>query len=113
MTEAPATEPDRVHREVTIDAPLDDVWEVVSTDAGRERWLEPDPDRRLVVERTTQPSQVSWWWWQESDSEPARHVDVRLTPTPDGAGTRVTVTETRPALVSLAHLAATCAMAYA
>ncbi len=32
-------------REITIDAPLEDVWEAVSTEAGRERWLEPDPDR--------------------------------------------------------------------
>ena len=36
------TETESVTREITIDAPLEDVWEAVSTDEGRERWLEPD-----------------------------------------------------------------------
>ena len=98
------TETESVTREITVDAPLEDVWEAVSTEEGRERWLEPDEDRRLVVERTMPPSHISWWWWQESDDEPARYVDVDVVAVPDG-GTRVTVTETQPAMVPIAQLA--------
>ena len=98
------TETESVTHEVTIDAPLEDVWEAVSTDEGRERWLEPDADRRIVVERTIAPAHVSWWWWHESDSEPARHVDVDVVAVPDG--TRVIVTETQPSMVPVARLAA-------
>ena len=97
------TETDNVTREVTIDAPLEDVWEAVSTDEGRERWLEPDDDRTLVVEEAEPPSHISWWWWHESDNEPARHVDVSVVAVPDG-GTRVTVTETQPTMVPIAQL---------
>jgi uncharacterized protein YndB with AHSA1/START domain len=99
------SEPETVTREITIDAPLEDVWEAVSTDQGRERWLEPDEDRRIVVERTLAPSHISWWWWHESDDEPARYVDVDVIAVPDG-GTRVVVTESQPAMVPIAHLAA-------
>ena len=72
---------------------------------GRERWLEPDGDRRLVVEDTEPPSRITWWWWNESDDEPARYVDVRIVAVPDG-GTRVSVTETQPAIMPVARLAA-------
>jgi len=101
------TDTDTVTREVRVDAPIEDVWEAVSTEAGRERWLEPDQDRRIVVEQAEPLRHISWWWWRESDSEPARHVDVRVVGVPDGGGTRVIVTETQPALVPMARLAAT------
>ncbi len=93
-----------VTHEVTIDAPIEDIWEALCTDAGRELWLEPDEDRTLVVEESQEPSRITWWWWHESDTdEPARHVEVRVAAVPD-VGTRVTVTETRPALVPVASL---------
>jgi uncharacterized protein YndB with AHSA1/START domain len=98
LPEAPS-----VTHEITIDALPEEVWEAVSTDAGRERWLEPDPARELIVEVSEPPARITWWWWR--DDEPARHVDVRISPVPDG--TRVTVTETEPAIVPLAQLAAT------
>ena len=99
------TETDNITREVTIDAPLEDVWEAVSTDEGRERWLEPDEDRRSWSSGPMAPSHISWWWWNESDDEPARYVDVDVIAMPDG-GTRVSVTETQPAMVPMAQLAA-------
>jgi len=111
MPEA-TTETETVTREITIDAPLEDVWEAVSSEQGRERWLEPDEDRRLVVERTMPPSHISWWWWQESDDEPARYVDVDVVAIPDG-GTRVTITETQPATVPIAKLAASLELIHA
>lgn len=99
------TDRDHLTREVTIDAPLEDVWEAVSTDEGRDRWLEPDGDRRLVVEESEPPARITWWWWRESDDAPARHVDIRVVAVPDG--TRVTVTETQPAMLPIAQLLAT------
>lgn len=106
------TETESVTREITVDAPLEDVWEAVSTEEGRERWLEPDAGRRLVVEKTMAPSHISWWWWNESDDEPARYVDVDVVALPDG-GTRVIVTESQPALLPMARLAASFALAHA
>ncbi len=100
---APQPDADVTH-EITIDAPIEDVWEAFSTEAGRERWLEADNDRRLVVEQAQPPCRISWWWWQESDTEPARYVDVRIASVPDG--TQVTVTESQPSLVPVARLAA-------
>jgi uncharacterized protein YndB with AHSA1/START domain len=97
-------ETETITREITIAAPLEDVWEAVSTEDGRERWLEDDDDRRLVVEESDAPDHISWWWWQESDDEPARHVDVRILVIP--GGTRVTITETLPGLAPIASLAA-------
>lgn len=99
------TETESVTREITIDAPLEDVWEAVSTEQGRDGWLEPDVDRRIVVERTLAPSHISWWWWDETDNEPARYVDVDIIAVPGGR-TRVTVTESQPATVPIARLAA-------
>jgi uncharacterized protein YndB with AHSA1/START domain len=94
-----------VTREITIDAPVEDVWEAVSTDEGRERWLEQDPERELVVEESVAPEHITWWWWR--DDEPARRVDVDIAAVP--AGTRVTVTETEPMIFPLAQLASTAA----
>jgi uncharacterized protein YndB with AHSA1/START domain len=99
------TSDETVTHEVTIEAPIEDIWEALSTEAGRDIWLEPDEDRTLVVEERQAPNRITWWWWHESDTdEPARHVEVRVAAVPD-VGTRVTVTETRPALVPVASLA--------
>ncbi len=105
------TEADTVTHEITIDAPIEDVWEAVATEDGRDRWLEADEDRRLVVEQAEPPRRISWWWWQETDAEPARYVDVRIVSVPDG--TRVTVTEARPSIVPVARLAASCQLQHA
>ena len=106
------TETESVTREITVGSPLEDVWEAVSTEEGRERWLEPDEDRRLVVERTMAPSHISWWWWSESDDEPARYVDVDIVALPDG-DTRVIVTESQPAMLPMARLAASFELVHA
>jgi uncharacterized protein YndB with AHSA1/START domain len=106
------TDTDTVTRDITIDAPVEEVWETISTETGRDRWLEADADRTLVVEETEPPSRITWWWWNESDNEPARYVDVRVVAIPDG-GTRVTVTESQPAIVPVAQLAASFELTYA
>ena len=94
-----------VRRDVTVSAPIEAVWEAVATEGGRQRWLEPDPDRRLVVDRLLEPNHVSWWRWQESGTEPARRVDVELDEAP--GGTRITVTESQPTLTPSTSLGAT------
>lgn len=79
-----------VRREVEIDATPDDVWEALTTDAGRDRWLEDDPEREIHVESADEPSRLVWWWW--TGDEPATRVEFLVVAAP--AGTRVVVTET-------------------
>ncbi len=99
-----ARQAETVTRTVEVDAPIDDVWEAVSTDAGRERWLESDSERELTVESEEPPSRIVWWW--SSDGEPATRVEIRIAEIP--AGVRVAVTETAPASFPLARMAASC-----
>lgn len=96
--QTPETLPDEderatVTREIEIEAPVEDVWEVIATESGRDRWLEPDPDRILIVEREQQPNHIAWWWWAQDT--PATHVEIEVVAIPLGA--RVIVTETGPA----------------
>jgi uncharacterized protein YndB with AHSA1/START domain len=81
-----------VRREVEIEATPEEVWESLSTEEGRERWLETDPTRRIHVEVTEEPSRLVWWWWR--GEEPATRVEFLVVAAP--AGTRVVVTETAP-----------------
>ena len=94
-------------REIEIEAAPDEVWEALTTDEGRERWLD-EPDREILVESEDAPHRVVWWWWR--GDEPATQVEFLVVPVPDG--TRVVVTERMPA-VPLARLAAAFAPAYA
>jgi uncharacterized protein YndB with AHSA1/START domain len=83
-----------VRREVDIEAPPEEVWEALATEAGREAWLEPDPERELEVESAQAPGRLVWWWWK--GEEQPRKVEVQVIARP--AGTRVIVTETEPVL---------------
>ncbi|MGD9696557.1 MAG: SRPBCC domain-containing protein [Thermoleophilia bacterium] len=87
-------------REIEVEATPEEVWEAISTEEGRERWLD-EPEREIRVESEDPPNRLVWWWW-EGDEEPSR-VEILVTPAPDGA--RVVVTESRPA-VPMARLAA-------
>jgi uncharacterized protein YndB with AHSA1/START domain len=103
--ESGTVEPDSarsVTRSVDIDAEVLDVWQALTTDEGRERWIEPDPDRVLIVDSEQPPERISWWWW--SAEQPATHVILRVVAIP--TGTRVFVTETAPASFPVAQLAA-------
>ncbi len=97
-----AQQQEAVTREVEIDAPAERVWESLTTSEGRQSWLEDDPNRVIVVEREEPVHRISWWWF--SDTEAARHVDIRVVGIP--TGTRVLVTETAPASFPLAAMAA-------
>jgi uncharacterized protein YndB with AHSA1/START domain len=91
---------ERVTRSVDIDAEVEDVWEALETDEGRQNWIEPNPDRVLIVDSEEAPHRISWWWW--SAEEPATHVALRVVAIPTGA--RVIVTETGPSSFPVAQL---------
>jgi uncharacterized protein YndB with AHSA1/START domain len=86
-------------REIEIEASPEEVWEALSTEEGRARWLS-EPERTIHVETADPPHRLVWWWW--SGEEPATRVEFLVVAAP--AGTRVLVTESVPAfpLVALA-----------
>jgi uncharacterized protein YndB with AHSA1/START domain len=78
-----------VERDIEIKASPEEIWEAVTTDEGRERWL--DDDREVLVEVVDEPRRFVWWWAGE---EAWSRVEVRLVPAV--SGTRVIVTESVP-----------------
>jgi uncharacterized protein YndB with AHSA1/START domain len=105
-----------VVNEEFVDAPVDDVWEAVATEEGRERWLsEEDGERELVVESEQAPGEqgfdsgrIVWWWW--NPGEEPRRVELLVVAAP--RGTRVIAVESAPGL-PLTLLASIFAPAYA
>jgi uncharacterized protein YndB with AHSA1/START domain len=93
-----------VSREIDVDAQPEEVWEVLATEEGRERWLD-EPGRDIHVEALDFPHRLVWWW--AGPEEPATRVEFLLVAAP--AGTRVIVTESAPSF-PLAMLAASFAL---
>ena len=91
-------------REIEIEASPEEVWDALSTEEGRERWLD-EPERTIHVESEDPPHRLVWWWW--SGDEPASRVEFLVVAAP--AGARVLVTETLPTF-PLATLAARFAL---
>jgi hypothetical protein len=91
-----------VVNEEFVDAAVEDVWEAVSTEGGRERWLTgEDAERQLVVESEQAPGEqgfdsgrIAWWLWAEGE-EP-RRVELLVVAAP--RGTRVIAIESAPGL---------------
>ncbi len=79
-------------REVTVEAPPEDVWEALDSEEGRERWL-GEPNREIDVELREAPNRLVWWWAR--DDQPPTRVEFRIVATPPGS--RVVVTESAPA----------------
>ena len=84
---------------IDVDAPAEDVFELLATESGRRAWLEPDPERTLVVESEAPPrdgesGRISWWGWSGEDSP--RQVEVWVQAIPEGS--RVIAIESTPAL---------------
>jgi uncharacterized protein YndB with AHSA1/START domain len=96
-----------VTREVLVDASPEEVWEALSSDEGREDWLE-EPAREIHVEQGQEPYRLVWWW--SHPNEPATRVEFVLVAAP--RGTRVIVTESLPAF-PLASFASSFAMVFA
>ena len=92
-------------RRIDIAAEPEEVWEALTTDEGRDRWLEEASDREIVVESEDAPHRLVWWWWR--GEEPPTRVEFLVLPVE--TGTRVVVTERAPA-VPMARLARACAL---
>ena len=76
-------------RTIDIDASPADIWEAISTEEGREAWL--DDDREVHVEAVEEPARLVWWWAQED-----QWTRVEVTLVPLVSATRVIVRETAP-----------------
>src|SRR3954452_13105011 len=87
-----------MERSIEIEATPEEVWEAISTDEGREAWL--DDDRDVHVETVEDERRLVWWWAGE---DAWTRVEVPLEPLV--STTRVIVRETAPAfpLVALAR----------
>ncbi|MBO0769370.1 MAG: hypothetical protein J2O48_11865 [Solirubrobacterales bacterium] len=83
-----------VVNETAVEAEPDEVWELLATEEGRDAWLEPDPERTILVESEQEPERISWWWW--TGDEAPRHVELWVVP--NDTHTRVIAIESAPAL---------------
>jgi uncharacterized protein YndB with AHSA1/START domain len=93
-----------VRREIEIDADVDEVWDALASEEGRESWLDED-ERSILVESAEPPHRLVWWWWE--GDEPATRVEFLVVPIVEG--TRVVVIESSPS-VPLAMLSARFAL---
>ena len=89
-----------IRREIDIEATPEEVWDVLATEEGRERWLDGD-EREVLVEVVEEPRRLVWWW---AGNEAWSRVEITLVPAV--AATRVVVVESAPAfpLATLASM---------
>ncbi|HEV3046854.1 MAG TPA: hypothetical protein VGY13_05780 [Solirubrobacteraceae bacterium] len=93
-----------VTREIELQVTPEEVWEALATEEGRERWL-GEPERDIHVELAQAPHRLVWWW--AGEREPATRVEFLIVRgTELHPATRVIVTESMPARLPLAMLAA-------
>jgi len=106
--------PDRIEREITIDAPVDRVWDVITQAEHIGRWfgdvgaeIDLRPGGRFtcswsehgtvnaIVERVERPRVFSYRWARPLGAEvkPDNSTLVEFTLVPDGKGTRLRVVE--------------------
>ena len=53
-----------VRCETEVEATPEEVWELLATGEGGDRWL-GEPGREVVVESADPPHRLVWWWWDE------------------------------------------------
>jgi uncharacterized protein YndB with AHSA1/START domain len=82
----------QVRRQIDVEASPEEVFQALTTEEGRESWLDDEPERQIHVESIEQPTRLTWWW--ASDQEPATRVEFELIELP--SGTRIVVTESAP-----------------
>jgi uncharacterized protein YndB with AHSA1/START domain len=97
---------DRIERELELDAPVQEVWDAITSDGwladevsfdllpgGEAEFRSADETRTGWVEEALAPSRLAFWW--SADEEPASRVELTLVPDGDW-GTRLRVVESRP-----------------
>jgi hypothetical protein len=104
---------DRIDRELVVSAPLDQVWQIITSDGwladrveldlvpgGEARFTTGHGERAGWVEEARSPDQsgeagarLVFWW--SAHGQPASRVELRLDPDGDQA-TRLSLTESRP-----------------
>jgi uncharacterized protein YndB with AHSA1/START domain len=93
---------DRVERDLELDAPVEDVWEAVTTDGfiADQVSLELEPggeasfdERTGWIEEALAPARLTFWW--ATGDEPATRVELVLDRL-EHDRTRLRVVETRP-----------------
>ena len=95
-----------IERELELGAPVDEVWDAITTDGWLadevELDLRPGGDaffrmadevRTGWVEVALAPRSLAFWW--SADDQPASRVELTLVPD-DAGGTRLRVVESRP-----------------
>lgn len=105
---------DAVERQITLPAPIDEAWELLTHPDELGRWLGDDVAltpvpgaaghlvdadglrRSLVIDEVEPGSRISWHWWPDDDptAAPSR---VEITLLPSHMGTTVRVVEALPA----------------
>jgi uncharacterized protein YndB with AHSA1/START domain len=98
---------DDVTREVVLDAPPDEVWDVVTSPEQLAEWFGADVDgeiapgevvrftspdgsvRRALIERMDEPRKLAFRWLPSATEAPSR-VDITIDPAHDGSVLRVT-----------------------
>ena len=101
---------DRIERILSVPAPPETVWDVVTADGwlaeevrldlrpgGDAHFRSRQSSKTGWVEEAVAPSRLAFWWTldDELDDEPATRVELTLEPGDDG-GTRLRVVESRP-----------------
>jgi uncharacterized protein YndB with AHSA1/START domain len=93
---------DRIERELELDAPVEEVWDAVTSDGFMADDVELDlwpgggarfGDKDGWVEEALAPARLTFWW--TDGDEPASRVELTLHAL-DGDRTRLRVVETRP-----------------
>lgn len=108
---------EEIRKEAAFDVPAEELWDAIVDDERRSAWLgeshidvvpgggghvDLEGGRRWVrVDDVQHGRHLSLDWWADGD-EPSR---VTFVVAPDGAGSRLTVTERRPAASAQASVA--------
>ncbi|MEO5839255.1 MAG: SRPBCC domain-containing protein [Acidimicrobiales bacterium] len=104
--------PTTITRQVDLDTPADELWELVSDPDQLATWLGDSVDvdvrpggtgtvvdddivRVVEVEEVSESRRVSFTWWESGDRSTASRVEFAIGTTDDGRS-RLTITETLP-----------------
>src|SRR5262245_55866046 len=108
----PESTEEHVEHAITVDAPPDEVWSIITEEdelatwLGDEAELDPVPGgdgqvidddgvlRRIRVDEVEEGRSIRWTWWPESSEDDATLVEITIVP--DGDGSEVRVVETAP-----------------